>query len=310
MACLAYGLAIALPSGAHSADAGPQLHQTPVKTWSIWFDNDQFALVPARKERWYTQGMGLRQVSVWQDDVWRVLSISHQMFTPASTRTADPQPLDRPYAAALYAGMQVFHADAEGRAELGIDLGVLGPSAGAQALQRSVHRLLRQPLPLGWRYQLQDQPWLQVKAAQVWRLARNPGGADLLARAGIELGHPRNALQAGVAARWGAVPETVSWPGSAVPMTQASRGLMFQAHAQLQAVASDALLDGQPQDSESQVTRRRIVPEAGLGLSWALRPTLGVDASLLWRARDFDSPSGLLPAAQRWAGFQMRGSFD
>jgi len=309
---IAHSAALAQTGAGAQKASGAQTAQTSAQnTWSVWFDNDQLAFVSARNERWYTQGVGLSQVSPCLGDAWRVLSLTHQMFTPASTRDPNPQPLDRPYAGVLYAGAQWFRANDAGRTEMGLELGVLGPSAGAGSLQRSVHRLIGQPLPQGWRYQLQDQPWLQLKAAQVWRLVQDRSGADLLARAGMELGHPRNALQAGLAARWGAVPAQVSWPGSAVPMTQATRGLMLQAHAQLQAVASDALLEGRPQDSDSQVRLRHWVPEAGLGMSWAFSPRLGVDAALVWRTRDFDGPaSEAMASGQRWARLQLRGSFD
>lgn len=280
-------------------------------TWSVWLDNDQYALVPARQERWYTQGIGLRRVSPWTQDTYGVVSVTHQMFTPASTRTSDPQPQDRPYAGALFVGAHLLRADAASRTDWGAELGLIGPSAGAEGLQRTVHRVLGQPLPLGWRYQLRDQPWVQIQAAQTWRLARAASGADLLMRVGAELGYPRNVIDAGVAVRWGEVPEVVSWPGTPVPMQHATRGGMVHGLLQLRAVASDALIDGAPQGSDSQVRRRPGVPQAGLGVSWTLSPSLGIDATVLWRAREFEVAGGTaLPAQQRWGQIQLRGSFD
>jgi|GEM_PF-1048092 len=284
---------------------------TAASTWSVWLDNDQYALVPARQERWYTQGMGLRRVSPWTNDRYGVVSVSHQMFTPASTRTPDPQPRDRPYAGALFMGLHLLRADTDSRTDWGAEIGLIGPSAGAEGLQRTVHRVLGQPLPLGWRYQLRDQPWVQVHAAHTWRLARAATGADLLLRVGAELGHPRNAIDAGVAARWGAVPEAVSWPGTATPLQHATRGWMVHGLLQMRAVASDALIDTSAQGSDSLVRRRIGVPQAGLGVSWALTPSLGVDASIQWRGREFEVAGGTaLPALQRWGQLQLRGSFD
>lgn len=301
-------MAVALAATASTVAAAMP---TAASTWSIWLENDQYALVPARQERWYTQGMGLRRVSPAQDNTHSVFSLTHQMFTPASTRTANPQPLDRPYAGALFAGAQWLRADAVSRSDWGAEIGLIGPSAGAEGLQRTVHRLLGQPLPLGWRYQLRDQPWVQFQATQTWRLAQSQTGADLLMRVGAEIGHPRNALEAGLAVRWGAVPEAVSWPGAAAPQHHATRGWMAHAMLQMRAVASDALIDGSPAGSDSQVRRRFTVPQAGLGLSWALSPTWGIDAALLWRGREFEVEGGTpLPALQRWGQIQLRGSFD
>ena len=284
---------------------------TAASTWSVWLDNDQYALVPARQERWYTQGIGLRRVSPWKNDTYGVLSVTHQMFTPASTRTPDPQPQDRPYAGALFVGAHLLRADAESRTDWGAEIGLIGPSAGAEGLQRTVHRVLGQPLPLGWRYQLRDQPWVQIQAAHTWRLARAASGADLLLRVGAELGHPRNAIDAGVAVRLGAVPEAVSWPGTAAPLQHATRGWMVHGLLQMRAVASDALIDAAPQGSDSQVRRRTAVAQAGLGVSWALSPSLGLDATVLWRGREFEVEGGTaLPALQRWGQVQLRGSFD
>jgi len=297
------------PGAAHLSSAAPQPAVNP--TWSIWLDNDQYALVPARAERWYTQGIGLRRVSAWRDQTHVVFSLTHQMYTPASTRTPDPQPLDRPYAGALFAGFQLLRADSVSRTDWGAEIGLIGPSAGAEGLQRTVHRVLGQPLPLGWRYELRDQPWLQLNAAQTWRIARAQDEADLLVRVGAELGHPRNAIDAGVAVRWGTVPEAVSWPGTALPMQHATRRWMAHGLLQMRAVASDALIDGSPLAGDSQVRRRTWVPQAGIGVSWALSPGLGVDAAILWRAREFEADaSSALPALQRWGQIQLRGSFD
>jgi lipid A 3-O-deacylase len=281
-------------------------------TWSVWTENDQIAFVPAREERWYTQGLGVQRISPRGEQDHLVWSLTHQMYTPASTRVLDPQPADRPYAGILHAGLGGYRADALQRIDLGLTLGIIGPSAGAGGLQRGVHRLLHQPLPQGWRYQLPDQPWVQVWVSRVSRLYEMQAGrTDLLMRAALEVGSPRNVAHWGLALRTGALPQVPHWPGSPIAAAQATPHWMAYASAGVQGVFTDALLDGQPQDSSSSIQRRRSVLEASLGASWRLRPGVWIDTALFWRERDFDVPEGTgLPGAQRWGRLQLRWLSD
>ena len=189
LACsLGTALSLVVQSAGAQSAVAQALPASPA--WSLSFDNDQFALVRATEERWYTQGLRVQRVSAWGDRDHLVLSFTHLMFTPASTRTSAAQPLDRPYAGAMYAGLRFYQADAHQRTDLGLELGVIGPSAGAASLQRAVHRVLDQPLPLGWGYQLPDQPWAQASAARVYRLgALSTERTDLLLRVGALVGH-------------------------------------------------------------------------------------------------------------------------
>jgi lipid A 3-O-deacylase len=287
-------------AGAQALPASP--------AWSLSFDNDQFALVGATEERWYTQGLRVQRVSAWGDRDHLVLSFTHLMFTPASTRTSAAQPLDRPYAGAMYAGLRFYQADAHQRTDLGLELGVIGPSAGAASLQRAVHRVLDQPLPLGWGYQLPDQPWAQASAARVYRLGALPTErTDLLLRVGALVGHPRSEAQLGLSLRTGALPQAVAWPGDPVSALHATPHWMAHARVQIHGVFSDALLEGRPQASVSEIQRRPAVLEGALGASWRVRPALWLDASVTWRARDFEVPSGVaLPGSQRWGSLQLR----
>ena len=194
----------------------------------------------------------------------------------------------------------------------GLSLGIIGPSVGAGGLQQGVHRMLRQPLPQGWAYQLPDQPWAQAWASQVWRLHEMQAGrSDLLMRAGLEIGHPRNLAHWGLALRMGALPASPHWPGSPTAAAHATSDWMLHASGGIQGVLTDALLEGEPQDSTSRIVRRRSVLEASLGGAWRVWPGVWADAALIWRERDFAVPEGTtLPGSQRWARIQLRWLSD
>jgi hypothetical protein len=301
----------ALPALAHSASSGSAPLSAPA-TWSVWTENDQYALVSARSERWYTQGLGVQRITAWGAQDHLVLSVTHQMYTPASTRLMDPQPADRPYAGVLQAGLGFYRVQADRRLDVGLSMGVIGPSAGAGAVQRSVHQLLGQPLPQGWRYQLPDQLWVQGGVSQVSRLIEiAPGRTDLLIQTGLEVGHPRNAAQVGLALRTGVLPASPHWPGQATAAVHATPHWMAHASATVHGVVSDALLDGEPRDSDSLIRRRRTVLEASAGASWRVLPRVWLDAAVIWRERDFSlPPEATLPTSQRWGRIQLRWLSD
>jgi hypothetical protein len=281
-------------------------------TWSIWTENDQYALVSARSERWYTQGLGMQRIAAWGAQDHLVWSLTHQMYTPASTRVLDPQPADRPYAGVLQAGWGFYRVQADRRLDLGLSLGVIGPSAGAGSVQRAVHQLLGQPLPQGWRYQLPDQPWVQGTVSQVSRLVEiAPDRADLLVQTGLEVGHPRNAAQVGLALRTGVLPTSPHWPGRPTAAVHATPHWMAYASATLHGVIRDALLDGEPQGSNSLIRRRPTVLEASAGASWRVLPSVWLEAAVIWRERDFTlPPEAALPGSQRWGRIQLRWLSD
>ena len=96
--------------------------------------------------------------------------LGHQMFTPDDTERREPDPSDRPYAGYLYGGAYWQRADARTLDHLELNIGVIGPVAEADDLQRIIHDLRGITKPRGWDAQLDNEPTLQLFLRRKGRL--------------------------------------------------------------------------------------------------------------------------------------------
>lgn len=104
--------------------------------------------------------------------------LGHQIYTPEDLTRADPDPADRPYAAWLYYSAAYIRETrqpdgAHGRGPLGqvralsitqVDLGVVGPWAQGEGLQRGFHDWIdAQTDPQGWDSQIGNEPGVVIR---------------------------------------------------------------------------------------------------------------------------------------------------
>lgn len=84
-------------------------------------------------------------------------SISHAIFTPENkdVRTRDLN--DSPYAGYVALNMLAYKSSVNFFHEVGINVGMVGPSAQADTLQKSFHSLIGHDKPNGWDNQLDDE---------------------------------------------------------------------------------------------------------------------------------------------------------
>ncbi len=97
------------------------------------------------------------------------LGISQQLYTPRNDQVRFPPPGDRPYAATLLAHASLQQDSADTRSTVGLDIGVLGPSALGQPLQNGFHDVIGQRRIAGWRTQLNDEPVFEFLSSRIWR---------------------------------------------------------------------------------------------------------------------------------------------
>lgn len=308
--------------------------QAQIRSVEVQLDNDQFAFTPGSKERWYTSGifvraavdpqpdaLDARAMAAWcrnlidcdpNTQVQRVWSVSQVIYTPAFTGTALPQPNDWPYAAALSVGLQVMAQGAHTRQSLGLQLGVIGPAALGEPVQNAVHRLVGQPLALGFDLQVKTQPLIQADWSRLVAIPlAGRTDLDLVTRTAIILGNP--VTQAGVGAqfRFGALPAGPSWPGEFMPVAAATRGLYGFIGAQAQAVARNQLIDGETAGYESLVKSRPAVGELFAGGSWSFIPGWWFDFTFAMRSLEFTAPPGARPMTpQRYGMLTLRWASD
>lgn len=226
-------------------------------------ENDSMLL--KRDDGFYTSG--LRLASSWtlieggQARIWR-WQLGQELYTASDINLPPSRihPRDHPYAGWLHAGVaREFHDDRGRMTRLGLDLGCLGPCAGGERTQKTLHRLINQPEPQGWSSQLRNE-WgfvlhgaytpLRLALSRTVDLAPTVHGrfGNIFTDAGAEL-----MLRAG---------RLNSLPGQ--------RALYGYLRADAKGVAYDATKQGGYfSDAPGRtVAPRRAVGEIELGLAW------------------------------------------
>lgn len=316
--------ACALAAALGGASAAAQ----PSSGIELRLDNDQFAFTPGERERWYSHGAFLAAAFEPAPGHWdaaalhalcaalldcatdarvlRVLSLGHTIHTPSSTRIAEPQPDDRPYAATLYAGLAAVSHGPAVRHTLAVRAGVIGPAARGEPVQNAIHRLIGEPPAQGWGAQVPAQPLLELAWSRLARVGLPWPQSDAVLRTSIQLGTPLTQASVGAALRYGPGAIDPAWPGE-TGLAERPRGWRVLAGVELRAVAHDALLEARGLPYASSVSRAPWVGEAFAGLGWPLGERWVLDATVVWRTIDFESAArDALPGSQRFGMLSLR----
>lgn len=146
-------------------------------TFNILFENDLFF----DTDRDYTNGVQLSYTTPpdrnlgWAVGLARMLpffpqdgevrtsySIGQNIYTPSDITVANPPLTSRPYAGFLYGAIGLIADTGTELDQLQVQLGVVGPASLAKESQTFVHRIIRDRKPMGWHYQLRDEPALLI----------------------------------------------------------------------------------------------------------------------------------------------------
>ncbi len=173
-------------SGYVRADDGFDPH-TLSPSFTIFYENDGSFLRPASSsDRHYTSGQGFSVA--WHrdgaDGLADALGLDHdgtafgfsvvqQMFTPRDISVNPPPMNDRPYAGYLYLGTYVQRQSNNQFDHLELDVGVVGPSSGAEFNQEWIHDFFDQVDP-NWETQLGDELAINLNYRHKWRIDLHP----------------------------------------------------------------------------------------------------------------------------------------
>lgn len=133
--------------------------------------------------------------------------IAQTMYTPQDIEIEDLIPDDRPYAGILSWKAGSHHVDHQRSQRYGLILGIVGPAAGAEYVQNTIHQLIGVNEAKGWDNQLHNEIIFSLTTEQLFRpnwvrLGRKLELDWLLATSG-ELGTIRSSLGAGIGLRLG-----------------------------------------------------------------------------------------------------------
>ena len=330
----------------------PPASETPSR-WSVIVEND--ALTGATGDRDYTAGFSVALAGAtaqhiarpnyraleWLDGGLRVdrlhrservahhddgVSMSLLVFTPDDIASPHPIPTDRPYANLLELTHARFSLDSAGEVlhESSFTLGLLG-SGVAESLQRGLHRVMGDAVPLGYRYQISDGGEFTARYSVVRRSLLADGGSRgrFDAQYSLEgsVGFVTEAA-VGVGVRWGALgspwwsaPLQTAYAARTVPgafdgRARGGEDLYLWAGLSLRARLYNALLQGQLRDNELALSASALEPfvlDAGVGVTKRLRR---VQLGYAVRYQTREIRAGIGARAVVWAGFTITSPLE
>lgn len=214
---------------------------------------------------------------------WGV-GLGHSIFTPDDL-TANPAPPDQhPYAGFLYAQLLIAAEEDRERPRYldlySFDVGLIGPAAQGEQVQRNLHRLIRAVDPQGWDSQLRNEGVFAVGIERRWRatalLSRAlPGGleADFTPGLGFSAGNLRVYGKGSIGFRigsrfaddWG--PPRIRPGISGIGQVPSGGGFGWYVFggAEVRGVARDIFLDGNTFRPSARVDKRNVVLDVQLG---------------------------------------------
>ena len=90
--------------------------------------------------------------------------------------------------------------------QMALTLGVVGPIAGGETSQKSIHGVIGSPEPMGWDHQIENEVVVRLATLRKWRLYEKRFTStefDFISGIGGGLGNLKSDVSAGVTARWG-----------------------------------------------------------------------------------------------------------
>ena len=213
---------------------------------------------------------------------WGV-AIGQSMYTPDDITLVNPPVDDQPYAGWLY-GSATLVADTEKTLDtFQMTLGVVGPASGAKRTQRFIHDIINSPEPMGWSYQLENEPGIVLTYERKWRnlFEISPLGLDfdITPGAGVNLGNVFTDAGVSMIARFGHnLPSDYGPPlirpsmgGSDFFVPGQDFGWYFFGGVEGRAVGRNIFLDGNTFTDSRSVDKNHFVggAQAGIALTFS-----------------------------------------
>jgi lipid A 3-O-deacylase len=153
------------------------LAQTHTQEFGFQSDNDSF--LAQGSDRYYTNGLFLfyRRALNFQSDKLanKVLGIEigQKLFNAQTGGVPNATYVDRPFAAYLYAGANMnYLLKNESNVKVGLQAGVVGPSAQGEDVQKIIHNTFGFYELNGWQYQIRNSAQINLTAEYNRLLAR------------------------------------------------------------------------------------------------------------------------------------------
>jgi len=304
---------LALTFTGFAADASIAEPAPQPTLWLIEHEND----LVAGEDRYYTSGFRFQRIAEarsapdWLASVARrfpgfqnadalpyAFSINHNIFTPADIENPVLPPDDRPYAAWLNVSFATGTLHPGGADRVRVGLGIVGPAALGEQVQKTVHEIVGAPEPTGWDTQLRNEPTLLIGYDRFRRLIdgrrEQDLGFDLTGVGGITLGNAYTNIAAGLFARFGfnltndygppRITPAVSGTGYFQPGKDAT--WYFFAGTEARAVGRDLFIEGNTFGGRDGMEVERLVDEVFAGFQYSY-DRFRLAYTHVWRSKEF-----------------------
>lgn len=135
---------------------------------------------------------------------YKMHSIGQAMITPEDITKQIPDPADAPYAGLLYWRATYVAVQDDFADHVATLVGIVGPSSGAEEVQKFVHRVVGAKQPKGWDYQLADEFVWQLQRTAIWRFSTEDSSPfDAVILADLAVGNLESLAGAGLFLRAG-----------------------------------------------------------------------------------------------------------
>ena len=280
MSRLTARLALASIATAALWSAASSAQEPSQATWNFRLDNDKWG---DGSDRHYTHGSRVTRrstrVPAWlrrATDSFACIActgatavefeLGQEIYTPEETWRRKLIEDDRPYAGWAYVGTSLFaeretlNARRTAFNAVGVQVGVVGPAAGAETTQRLIHERKDVMMPQGWDNQLDNEVGLVLNYTRGFRRSLgNRARHDVSPYVAAAMGNVFTHVGGGVRLRSG-----VGLDGAGPP----ERGWHVFLDVEARAVAWNIFLDGNTRGDSHSVEKERVVGRAAAGLEY------------------------------------------
>lgn len=227
-------------------------------------------------------------------------AFGQSMYTPSDISLPNPPLSDRPYAGWLYASLGLVAKGETDLDQVQLQVGMVGPAALAEPTQKFVHKIVGSQEPMGWDYQLKNEPGVVLTYQHSWRtLSSSPSSFgfkfDLTPHAGAAVGNVFTYANAGATLRFGwNLPDDYgpprvqpSLPASGFFESQSNFGWYLFAGVEGRAVARNIFLDGNTFADSRSVSKEPLVADLQFGIAMTIGKSTRLAYTQVFRTREF-----------------------
>lgn len=231
-------------------------------------------------------------------------SFGQNLYTPADISSPVANPNDRPWGAFLYGSIGMVTLTDNHLDEVEATLGVVGPMALGEPVQRLVHKYITDsPLPQGWDNQIKNEPGLILAWQRSWPMALSGNIGDdtfwsFKPYAGTTLGNIYTYADVGFTVRLS--PEDSKFQDTPVRVRPAMPGTGIYevprnkwswalfAGLEGRAVARNIFLDGNSFRDSASVDKNIFVADANAGVALTY-DVYRLSYTMVYRTKEFDT---------------------